>query len=213
MMKSLGLFVCSGSQCTLTDSINSQEKFAEIIERERARSDRNGHGFSIISYEMKSDDINKPSVQKLLTILPKRMRITDEIGWFDDQHIGLLLYSSKLEDARSFARQIESAVVSTEESAPKYSIYPYPSSSDWPGSNGDKRNSSQNLILTANHKLPKWKRFVDVAGASLSASLCVLHSLHLLPFLSKSSHPALFSSSRRGSDTAVNLSCSGNSEL
>ena len=177
----MGLLCSSGAQYTLEDTINSQEKFSEIIKRERARSDRNGHGFSIVKYEVKESEINNPCLQKVLCLLPERIRLTDEIGWVDHDHIGVLLYASTLEDARSFARQIEESVRAEGVSMIRYSIYTYPSSADGYNMQGGDRDSffqeqgpqkEPDLILTANSRILKWKRCVDIAGASFGLLLC-----------------------------------------
>ena len=35
-----------------TDNINSEKTFRHILRRERARSDRNGHGFSLVTFQV-----------------------------------------------------------------------------------------------------------------------------------------------------------------
>ncbi|MBU0730166.1 MAG: hypothetical protein KKE17_03385, partial [Proteobacteria bacterium] len=175
----------AGGQC-----IDPQTKFAASIERERARADRNGHGFSLIAYEVKKADRNKPSIRHLLNILPGRIRLTDEMGWIDKQQVGILLYSTTKEDAGNFARQIDASIISATGSAPRYVIHGYPSSTVGTGNlarkgpsqqaapvkdseaRGKSKKTGHDIILTANHRMPKWKRMTDIAGASLGLMIC-----------------------------------------
>ena len=178
-----------------SDFINSQRSFAKSIERERARVDRNAHEFSLITYEVDRSELNKPSNRKLLKLLPQRMRITDEAGWIDEQHVGVLLFSTKEQNARNFARQVEEIITAEDLSAPSYYIYTYPSSSNGPPTGGrrkeksgqakDRQASQENyplsgcdIILTANYKMPKWKRLMDIVGAAMG--LALLSPLFLL---------------------------------
>lgn len=178
-----------------SDFINSQQSFAKCIERERARVDRNEHPFSLITYEVDRSEINLPHNRKLLKLLPQRMRITDAAGWIDTQHVGVLLYSTNEQNARNFARQVEEIIRAEDLSSPHYHIYTYPSSNEGPPSGGrrkgrpdqvDDRLASQekyplsgcDIILTANYKMPKWKRLMDIVGAAIG--LVILSPLFLL---------------------------------
>jgi lipopolysaccharide/colanic/teichoic acid biosynthesis glycosyltransferase len=188
MMKSINRLVPPLMAASGADAFSSIEKFNQILDRERARSDRNGHGFSVISYVIKPDAIYCPSTRLLLRVLPKRIRITDEIGWVDDERIGILLYSASQDDARIFAEQIDEKIKLSTGTSPRFTIYAYPAANDWPG-NGKGRgvrdesknsptifvagnNPTPDIILATNHRIPRWKRLMDMAGACLGLIVC-----------------------------------------
>ena len=174
------LFVGPVQEDSKQDTLDPQTKFIKSIERERARTDRNGNGFSLISYSVNKSKLDRPSNRRLLSILPERMRLTDELGWIDNEHVGVLLYATKWEDAGRFAAQIDDTILSEGLPAPVYNIYSYPSSPDFPdrgSGNKDKEKQSAQIfepdtfrngsgyILTANYAMPKWKRLMDIVGA------------------------------------------------
>jgi hypothetical protein len=70
--------------------ICSQEEFHSILVCEKARADRNGHGFSLVTIEVSNID-DTPSLTERLQHL---IRTTDEIGWFDSNTLGVFLYNT-----------------------------------------------------------------------------------------------------------------------
>ncbi len=65
--------------------ICSQEEFHSILVREKARADRNGHGFSIVAIEIS----NLENIQTLTGRFQQLIRTADEIGWFDHNTLGV----------------------------------------------------------------------------------------------------------------------------
>jgi hypothetical protein len=101
--------------------ICSKEEFHDILVREKARADRNGHGFSLVTYEVPDVKVS-PS---LVAQLKQRIRTTDEIGWFDHNTLGVFLYNTPAMGAWQFVNN------SSEKrddlfSARKCSVYSYP---------------------------------------------------------------------------------------
>src|SRR5210317_2194476 len=76
-------------QNTLTD-IYSQEEFHSILVREKARADRTGQGFSVISIEI----FSLHDVTSFVKHLQQRIRASDDIGWFDDNKLGIFLFNT-----------------------------------------------------------------------------------------------------------------------
>ena len=66
------------------DAIYPKKKFQNIITREQARSDPNGHKFSVVSFEVNEDE----NTQNLIKLLEQEIRITDELGWLSSNSIG-----------------------------------------------------------------------------------------------------------------------------
>jgi hypothetical protein len=82
----------------LVADICSQEEFHSILVREKARADRNGHGFSLVAIEVSNME-NNPSLTERLQQL---IRTTDEIGWFDNNTLGVFLYNTNALGAWQF---------------------------------------------------------------------------------------------------------------
>ena len=78
--------------------ISSREEFHSMLIREKARADRNGHGFSLITVEVPK----QKDVSSLVNRLQKKIRTADEIGWFDHKTLGVLLYSTTAVGAWQF---------------------------------------------------------------------------------------------------------------
>ncbi len=87
--------------------IYSYREFCRIIDRERSRADRDNHGFSVASFEMKRRGENGLSFEYLLRqMIDRGIRSTDEVGWFGDRCIGVVLHNTATEGAWSFANNI-----------------------------------------------------------------------------------------------------------
>jgi hypothetical protein len=126
--------------------IHSTQEFSAILVRERARANRNGHEFSLVVFDPGRAQPNSAYTRWLAQVLMQRVRATDEIGWFDDCHIGLVLPYTGPESALKVAddvRQIISAVAVS----PRYTVYSYPSR--WLA--GDDRHESQRLTAGISH--------------------------------------------------------------
>ena len=92
-----GLFKDLVGQDLVAD-ICSQEEFHSILVREKARADRNGHGFSLVAIEVSNLD-NTPFLTKHFHQL---IRTTDEIGWFDQNTLAVFLYNTSALGAWQF---------------------------------------------------------------------------------------------------------------
>jgi hypothetical protein len=104
--------------------ICSQEEFHSMLVREKARADRNGHGFSLVAVDVSSHE----EVPGLTEELKQRIRTTDEIGWFDNNTLGVFLYNTSALGAWQFvnnSRQEKGDGFSIS----KCSVYSYPN--DW----------------------------------------------------------------------------------
>jgi len=74
----------------LVADIFSQEEFHSILVREKARADRNGHGFSLVAIEVSNLEDNPSLTERFQQLI----RTTDEIGWFDQNTLGVFLYNT-----------------------------------------------------------------------------------------------------------------------
>ena len=104
--------------------IHPSERFRSILERERARADRTGQQLSVVIFDL--GNINEHStVQYLIHLLSRRVRLTDEVGWFDEKKIGTILPATPAEGAWKFVDDVSHRVTA----APKHldcKVYTYP---------------------------------------------------------------------------------------
>jgi hypothetical protein len=101
--------------------ICSKEEFHAILNCEKARADRNGHGFSIVSFE--SQDIK--DIPSFIAQIKQRIRTTDEIGWFDHNTLGVFLYNTPAVGAWQFVKK-NNEKMDDRISACRCSVYSYP---------------------------------------------------------------------------------------
>jgi len=114
--------------------INSAEDFQTILRRERARADRGNKKFSLLVFEVEGFDENSTFTKFLVKFLSSRVRLSDVIGWFNENNIGILLPDTTSEGAYKLAEEIRQKVALTI-SSPACKVYMYPSPK-WPGKFG-----------------------------------------------------------------------------
>src|SRR5262245_40409028 len=71
--------------------VHSRRHFRRVLARERSRSDRSGDRFSLIAFAPRDANTAVTMQQQLVKILRRRLRLTDEIGWLDDEKIGVVV--------------------------------------------------------------------------------------------------------------------------
>jgi hypothetical protein len=108
----------------------STEEFHTILDRERARANRNGHGFSLMVFDVESPDT--ALARRLLHVLTHRLRSTDEVGWLDGRRVGVILPDTLPAGARRLAEELYQ-LMGTETSQLDYRLYTYPSQEPWHG--------------------------------------------------------------------------------
>jgi len=122
---------------SVNKNIKTSPAFHAILMKERARVDRNYHFFSLISFEAVAPDPEKDSIRYFAQRLKNNVRITDEVGWLDNNSIGVLLFNSVKTEAKQFIERIQSDCFPSSDY--KYSISTYPK---------DKvKNSCSNEVL------------------------------------------------------------------
>jgi lipopolysaccharide/colanic/teichoic acid biosynthesis glycosyltransferase len=84
------------------------EEFLRLLERERARADRNSHPFSLVIFD--PSQVAGVSVRRLAEILRDRRRLTDDVGWMGDGRIGVILPDTPAEGARIYTERSHDAL-------------------------------------------------------------------------------------------------------
>lgn len=113
------------------EGIHSEKRFRIVLERERARADRNQHQFSLVDFEVGDSETNSNQVRILAHVLTNRIRLVDEAGWLDRQRIGVLLPYTRATGARKLADDV-CQKISVRALPPKYTVHTYPSESRGP---------------------------------------------------------------------------------
>lgn len=106
-------------------SLLTPEQMAIAIERESARADRSGGEFAMVLFRLQNLDRQSNSTVRVAKTILKRVRATDDVGWYDDQNIGVLLPDTSAAGAWRFADQV-CALVEKKQTRPICSVYCYP---------------------------------------------------------------------------------------
>lgn len=134
-----------------TGRLRSARQLEATIRLEQARVDRHQHAFSLVLFETAKLETNGTGVQSLVDSLLDRIRSTDEIGWFDDHRLGVLLPYTSRDGAQKFVDDVCQAV---DASAPPYTIHTYPS--HWYCDNGDAKSGQLHFAdISRKWSLPK----------------------------------------------------------
>ncbi len=119
-------FVSTLHKYKLLDGIYPCGEFRKIIERERMRSDREGQRFSIVVFDIENAKNNIGSAKHLIdTLQHRRLRLTDDIGWFDNKSIGVLLHNTGEDGSLNFIDDVKD-LFSTNYCIPDHAVYIYP---------------------------------------------------------------------------------------
>jgi len=166
------------------ETIYATGDFLRILERERARADRSGDEFSIILFNIVNSDNHDLNIKALGYLIRKRIRVYDDIGWFEKNKLGILLPDTSFDQAKKLAEQIGHSIIPNSYDS-NYVVLTYPTHWNGNGLNKDlNRNNShkqdQEGVPTASprdtekliHQLqipqdymPLWKRVMDVIGS------------------------------------------------
>jgi lipopolysaccharide/colanic/teichoic acid biosynthesis glycosyltransferase len=175
-----------------------------VLQRERMRADRTGRTFSLLALELEDKDRRNGGMDRLVRILKKRLRATDDAGWLSSREVGVVLPDTSAAGAWKVAADIADQYAQTQ--PPQCEVYTYPST--WlppaPGHNGAARDRSaarpaQPLESLFVRPLPPWKRVVDLLGAVIG--LVISSPILLAAMLAikcTSPGPVLFRQQRSG---------------
>ena len=88
------------------DKLRTFSDMKKIILRERARSDRHNHEFSIILIDIGKFDQENGVLDHFVQLLGSRLRMIDEIGWYDQNQIAIVLPYTTSENAVQVAEDV-----------------------------------------------------------------------------------------------------------
>ena len=130
-----------------TVTFYSIDDLRKILARERARSDRNNHEFSMIVFQLESTKQFKKRLKNFCHFLGDRLRSIDELGWFDENQIGVILPYTAAADAAALASEIHAHKI-FDGLIQKIQVFAYPTV--WPF----KRDETNLVQMDQNGTIP-----------------------------------------------------------
>jgi lipopolysaccharide/colanic/teichoic acid biosynthesis glycosyltransferase len=176
--------------------ISSSEEFHENLERERARADRSGRAFSVVSFNI-GNHAGEDLTRRLARAINLRKRRVDGAGWIDDGRLGVILPETVPAGAWRLAEDAWKELGGAYGPLP-CEVYAYPAPPPDPDGAGDKPRARP-LVDLISGPPPLWKRLIDIVAASLC--LVILSPLLLgvcILIKATSKGPVLFRQSRLG---------------
>jgi len=99
-----GIF--SGLVKTRSQGISSHADFTRLVEKERCRVDRNDHHYSLLVFNLDLEEIPAHQLQKFIQKIRQRLRNIDEIGWYAEKKLGIILPYTTRTGAEKLAGEI-----------------------------------------------------------------------------------------------------------
>lgn len=82
----------------------NRSEFHNLLELERDRVHRNNHQFSVLLFSVNPKKAH--DIIELANHISKRVRRIDQVGWYDDGHIGVLLPNTTASGANNIVKDI-----------------------------------------------------------------------------------------------------------
>jgi len=168
-------------------SILSEDRFSALLQRERLRTHRNGFTFSLLVFRGTQQALEISAFETLSRYLRGRLRSVDDIGWYGEKAIGVLLPDTGSAGAELLSNEI---MENTDPNAFFIEIQVYPMrkkstrfdrTGGWEPSDSAMIESRQKQAQNAARSqvahsrpvtpMPLWKRALDLAGAGIGLIL------------------------------------------
>jgi lipopolysaccharide/colanic/teichoic acid biosynthesis glycosyltransferase len=140
----------------LMDRLADPGILQHLLRRECSRAARNGKELSLVLFELRGQSRRSMATLRLARTMLRRARMTDEIGWYDDQHLAALLPDTTSRGARSFANGVRELIEGRMD-RPRALIYTYPN--NWVMSEDDDQQTNG-----------RKQRMADLVGAGAKAN-------------------------------------------
>jgi hypothetical protein len=88
------------------DHVSSLSDFQKIVEMERCRVNRNGGSFVIVVFKLEKTQLELNLLTKLVQRIVQRSRVTDQIGWYDYNRLGIILPETSTIGAQKFIQDL-----------------------------------------------------------------------------------------------------------
>ena len=182
------------------------ERLRAILERKRKRTDRTGEEFSLLAFTTRGRKTRAATGDRLAAILQQRLRPADEVGWLEDEVIGVVLPATGGAAAWRVAEEVCRGFP-PDCPPPACTVYCHPAdfrsgeqpaSGAWRGlPDAGKRVRAMQILFI--RRTPAWKRCMDVAGAFIGLVLLLpLFVLIAVAIKATSRGPIFYSQWRDG---------------
>ena len=134
----------------MSRKVRSAGAFHRILVRERIRADRSSRAFSLLVFDTGKMAKSEAVASPLMLAIARRVRAIDEIGWFGDNGLGVVLPDTPETGARKLAAELLESMAAAMKPVP-VRIYAYPSS--WlPGALGQlqEENVRHSMLIHEN---------------------------------------------------------------
>ena len=153
----------------------SARSFRRLLARERACADRLGDNFSLLSLGVDDWWTGRRTLLALAKILRRRLRDTDEAGWLDRRHLGIILPGTPAWGAWTLADDLCRSLPAATP-LPECEVYSYPADAVGPEENragplgirrrmAVRRRAAAPVDQLLFQAIPLWKRALDIVGA------------------------------------------------
>lgn len=166
----------AGERCNAQGLLRTHE-LQRSLRREQARTDRGADPFSLLVIAPSRGSDPAVTMKCVAEVVRKRIRVTDEAGWFDRAAIGILLPSTPAQGAWTLADDIcLSLPLDMELPVCRVYVYPPPRNprvngecaDDSREAGGSPVNAIDNMLAIG---LPWWKRGLDIIVSSVALLL------------------------------------------
>ncbi len=189
-----------------TPLLLNQRELQRALSKERSRVDRNGGQFGLIILRLDSLVRARPQSIRLARVLKRRLRDTDEIGHLGLGRIGVMLPETGQLETDGLLTELLT-LLRNRRIAVSGEAFVYPDKgSDVPHQGGrgnelekeeaDRAKQASFLAMTV-PEFPKWKRVLDIVGASLGLLLSALFVVLMAVVIRLTSPGPVFFAQRR----------------
>jgi lipopolysaccharide/colanic/teichoic acid biosynthesis glycosyltransferase len=147
------------------------QQLRKVLARERARADRTGDRFAVVTFAHKGNEPPADFWERLVRLLERRLRCTDEVGWLEDGQLCVVLAGSGAEGARKVVGDITTALGEVPTLYCTICVYPADSAPQGHETNGRAAHETASIEPLFVQGLPLWKRALDVVGAAVGLVL------------------------------------------
>jgi lipopolysaccharide/colanic/teichoic acid biosynthesis glycosyltransferase len=164
------------SQAAYERTLLSPPELRRLLARERARTDRTGRAFSMLLFTPTAGMPKDQPFRRLLRLLKRRLRITDEIGILAPDQLAVVLPETPARGAWKVADDLLAASLAAE--SPHCEVFTYPG--DWTDQTnqdpaeswcGDEQRPVQPMESLFLRIVPAWKRALDIGGSCVGLVL------------------------------------------
>ena len=100
----MGFF--KSSRNSSTDLMVGREAFRQAIAKERNRSDRSNQEYSLLIFSLAIESEEDERIGRAIADIRERIRAIDEIGWYEENQLGIILPFTSMDGADSLADEI-----------------------------------------------------------------------------------------------------------